>query len=119
EVTVTLGATEGIFSAVQAFVHPGDEVIVFDPSYDSYAPPVSLAGGKTVHIPLLPPRFAINWRRARESINKRTRMIIINSPHNPATGVLTSDDVEELVRSVRDTSILILSDEVYEHMVFD
>jgi methionine aminotransferase len=119
EVTVTLGATEGIFSAIQALVHPGDEVIVFDPSYDSYAPAIVLAGGKPVHIPLLPPRFEIDWLRVRETITDRTRMIVLNSPHNPATGVLTSADVEELTRSVRDRNTLVLSDEVYEHMIFD
>ncbi len=119
EVTITLGATEGIFSTIQALVHPGDEVIVFDPSYDSYAPAILLAGGKPIHIPLMPPDFAIDWQRVRDSVSSRTRMIVINSPHNPATGVLTSEDVEALAKVVRSTSILVLSDEVYEHMVFD
>jgi methionine transaminase len=100
-------------------VHAGDEVIVFDPSYDSYAPAVILAGAKPVHIPLLPPTFAVDWQRVREAITPRTRMIMVNSPHNPATGVLSSEDVAELARLVRDTQILVISDEVYEHMVFD
>lgn len=119
EVTITLGATEGIFSAVQALAHADDEVIVFDPSYDSYAPAILLAGAKPVHIPLMPPRFDVDWERVRRAITPRTRMIIVNSPHNPATGVLLSDDVAELARIVRGTTILVLSDEVYEHMVFD
>lgn len=119
EITITLGATEAIFSAVQALVHAGDEVIVLDPAYDSYAPSILLAGGKPVHIPLSPPRFSVDWQRVREAISPRTRMLILNSPHNPATAVLSSDDVAELAALVRDTSILILSDEVYEHMTFD
>lgn len=119
EVTITLGATEGIFSSIQALVHAGDEVIVFDPSYDSYAPSILLAGAKPVHIPMLPPNFAIDWQRIRDSITSRTRMIILNSPHNPATTVLTTNDVAELTNIVRDSSILVISDEVYEHIVFD
>ncbi|HTE40795.1 MAG TPA: methionine aminotransferase [Steroidobacteraceae bacterium] len=119
EVTITLGATEAIFSAIQALVHPGDEVIIFDPSYDSYAPSVLLAGGKPVHIPLEPPSFTIDWQRVRESINARTRLILINSPNNPATTVLSTDDIRELANCVRNSSILIISDEVYEHIVFD
>ena len=119
EITITLGATEGIFSAVQALVHAGDEVIVFDPSYDSYAPAILLAGGRPIHIPLMPPRVDVDWDRVRKAITPRTRMIMVNSPHNPATGVLSSDDVAELARIVCDTPILILSDEVYEHIVFD
>jgi methionine aminotransferase len=119
EVTITLGATEGLFSAIQALVHAGDEVIVFDPSYDSYAPAIVLAGAKPVHIPLQPPTFTIDWQRVNAAITKRTRMIVLNSPHNPATGVLLDKDIEELKRCVRDRSILVLSDEVYEHMIFD
>lgn len=119
EITITLGATEGIFSAIQALMHPGDEVIVFDPCYDSYCPAIELAGGKPVRIPMLPPHFNIDWQRVRESITPRTRMVALNSPHNPATAVLSADDTIELARLVRDTSILVLSDEVYEHMVFD
>jgi methionine aminotransferase len=119
EITITLGATEALFSAIQALVHAGDEVIVFDPSYDSYAPAIILAGAKPVRIPLLPPRFAVDWQRVREAMTPRTRMIIVNSPQNPATAVFSSEDVAELAGSVRDSSVLILSDEVYEHMVFD
>ena len=87
EVTITLGATEGIFSAVLALVHPGDEVILFDPSYDSYAPAVLLAGGRPIHIPLEPPRFHIDWQRVRESLSPRTRLVMLNTPHNPTGSV--------------------------------
>jgi methionine transaminase len=100
-------------------VHTGDEVIVFDPSYDSYAPAIVLAGGKPVHIPLQPPAFALDWQRVREAITARTRMLIINSPHNPATSVLSASDLVELANLLRDTNILLLADEVYEHIVFD
>jgi len=118
EITITLGATEGVFSAIQALVHAGDEAIVFDPAYDSYAPAILLAGGKPVHVPLQPPSFAIDWQRVRDSITERTRLVIVNSPHNPATSVLSADDADELARLLRNTSIAVLSDEVYEHMVF-
>jgi methionine aminotransferase len=119
EVTITLGATEGLFSAILALVHASDEVIVFDPSYDSYAPAILLAGGKPVHIPLQPPDFAIDWQRVRDSITPRTRLLIINSPHNPATSILSGDDLTQLANIVRDTQLLLLADEVYEHIVFD
>jgi methionine aminotransferase len=119
EVTITLGATEGIFSAILALVHAGDEVIIFDPSYDSYAPAIAIAGGKPVHIPLQPPDFAIDWQRVRETITARTRLIILNTPHNPATSILSADDLTQLANLVRDTQILLLADEVYEHIVFD
>jgi methionine aminotransferase len=119
EVTITLGATEALFSAILALVHAGDEVIVFDPSYDSYAPAIVLAGGKPVHIPLQPPQFAIDWQRVRDAITARTRLIVINSPHNPATAILSAQDLTELASIVRETNILLLADEVYEHIVFD
>jgi methionine transaminase len=119
EITITLGATEAIFSAVLALVHPGDEVIVFDPVYDSYEPAITLAGGRTIHIPLLPPSFQVDWQQVRDAITPRTRMIMVNSPHNPATAVFSSDDVAELARLVRDTNILIIADEVYDRMVYD
>jgi methionine aminotransferase len=119
EVTITLGATEGLFSAILALVHAGDEVIVFDPSYDSYSPAIVLAGGKPVHIPLQPPAFAIDWQRVRESITSRTRLLIINSPHNPATSILSAADLTELANLLRDTQMLVIADEVYEHIVFD
>lgn len=119
EVTVTLGATEAIFSSISALVHPGDQVIVFDPSYDSYAPAITLAGGEPVHIPTHPPQFRIDWQRVREAAGPRLRLVIINSPHNPTGAVLTVQDLDELAAVLRGTDALVLSDEVYEHMVFD
>ena len=123
EVTVTDGATEGLFSAIQATVHPGDEVIVFDPAYDSYAPSIKLAGGKTVHIPLIKsadsPDFQLDWDSLRQAINANTRLIIVNFPHNPTGIILTSNDLDRLAELTRDTDVYFLSDEVYEHIVFD
>jgi methionine aminotransferase len=119
EVTITSGATIGIFSAITAFVHPGDEVICFDPAYDSYEPAIRLAGGRAIRIPMLPPNFAIDWNRVSAAITSRTRMIILNSPHNPTGAVLTSTDISALRDIVSNTSILLLSDEVYEHIIFD
>ena len=119
EITVTSGGTEALFSAVQAFVTPGQQVIVFDPAYDSYEPAVTLAGGKTVHLPLVTPAFSVDWDRVRDAINPKTRMIILNSPHNPTGAVLSAEDLNILAELVRDTSIILLSDEVYEHIIFD
>jgi methionine aminotransferase len=119
EVTVTSGATEALFSAIEAFVHQGQEVIVFDPAYDSYEPAINLAGGRAIHIPMLAPDFQIDWSRVAEAINKNTRMIIINTPHNPTGSVLTEADIEALGELVEATQILVLGDEVYEHMIFD
>jgi methionine aminotransferase len=123
EVTVCNGATEGLFSAIQTIVRAGDEVIVFDPAYDSYAPAVRLAGGKTLHIPLRPATqggdFKPDWTRLRDTINSRTRLIIINFPHNPTGISLTRTDLDTLAEMVRETGIYLLSDEVYEHIVFD
>jgi methionine aminotransferase len=119
EITITLGATEGIFSAVLALVHQGDEVILFDPSYDSYAPAVILAGGKPIHIPLEPPAFRIDWDRVKEAISPRTRLVLINTPHNPTATVIRSSDLDTLADLLRPTDTLVLSDEVYEHMIFD
>jgi methionine aminotransferase len=119
DITVTSGATSALFSAIEAFVHASDEVIVFDPAYDSYDPAIRLAGGIPVHISMLQPEFNIDWQQVKAGINSRTRMIIINSPHNPSGAVLTVDDITQLTDLVRDTNIILLSDEVYEHMVFD
>jgi len=119
EVTVTSGATEALFSAIAAVVRAGDEVIVFDPCYDSYEPAIELQGATAVHLPLTLPAFAIDWQRVRDAITPRTRMILINSPHNPSGAVLSRADLDELAAIVRDTSIVVLSDEVYEHIVFD
>jgi methionine aminotransferase len=119
EITITLGATEGIFSTISALVHPGEDVIMFDPSYDSYAPAVLLAGGRPVRIPLQPPLFRIDWQRVRDLVTPRLRMVIINSPHNPTGSVLSSADLSTLADVLRPTDATVLSDEVYEHMVFD
>ncbi|HEY6642504.1 methionine aminotransferase [Povalibacter sp.] len=119
EVTITVGATEAIFSAVSALVHPGDEVILFDPSYDSYAPAVILAGGRPVHIPMQQPHFRIDWERVKAHVTPRLRLVIINSPHNPTGSILQSGDLDQLAEVLRPTEALVLSDEVYEHMVYD
>ncbi|MDF3981619.1 pyridoxal phosphate-dependent aminotransferase [Luteibacter sp. PPL201] len=119
EITVTSGATEALFSAIASVVRAGDEVIVFDPCYDSYEPAIELQGARAVHVPLDVPSFAIDWQRVRDAVTPRTRMILINSPHNPSGAVLSRTDLDELAAIVRDTPIVVLSDEVYEHMVFD
>ena len=119
QVTVTLGATEAIYSSIQAVVGPGDEVIMFDPSYDSYDPAVRLAGGRSIRIPLLPPGFRYDWDRVRSAINERTRLILFNSPHNPACTAASSEDLNTLADVIRGRDILIMSDEVYEHVVYD
>jgi methionine transaminase len=119
EITVTVGATEALFSAIQASVGPGDEAIVFDPAYDSYDPAVRLAGARCVHIPLEPPHFRYDWDRVRAALTSRTRLVIVNSPHNPACTTATLEDLLALAELVRDRSIVVLSDEVYEHVVFD
>jgi len=119
EVTVTSGATEALFSAIDAFVHPGQEVIVFDPAYDSYDPAIRLAGGTAVHVPLHTPGFGIDWQRVGNAINPSTRMIILNTPHNPTGAVLDSDDLSTLADLVHNTDIILLGDEVYEHIIFD
>jgi methionine transaminase len=119
EVTVTSGGTEGIFDAVAAVVHPGDEVIVFEPCYDSYVPAVEVSGGKAVVISLRFPDYAVPWDEVRAAITPRTRMIMLNSPLNPAAVILDADDIAELIRLVDGTPITIMSDEVYEHIIFD
>lgn len=119
EITVTSGATEAIFAAVAAVVHNGDEVIVLDPCYDCYEPAIDLAGGNAVHVPLDPRDFSVNWQRVRDAITPKTRMIMVNSPHNPSGAIFHDQDLAELADITRDTNILVLSDEVYEHIVFD
>ncbi|SFP28668.1 methionine aminotransferase [Geopseudomonas sagittaria] len=119
EVTITPGATEAIFCAVQALVRPGDEVIVFDPCYDSYEPSVELAGGRCVHVPLALPDFAIDWQRLQDAISPRTRLIILNSPHNPSGARISSAELAQLAALIREREIYLISDEVYEHLVFD
>ena len=123
EITVCDGATEGLFSSIQAIVRPGDDVIVFDPAYDSYEPAITLAGGRTVHIPLTSAGdgfdFHIDWQRLADTVSDKTRLIILNFPQNPIGSILAAADLDSLAEIVRDTEILLLSDEVYEHIVFD
>lgn len=119
EITVTNGATEALFVALSATIQPGDEVILFDPAYDSYEPVIELNGGRAIHIPLLPPNFQIDWQRVGDSLTTRTRLILLNTPHNPTGSRLAGDDLEALAEVVRDTKVLLLSDEVYEHIIFD
>jgi methionine aminotransferase len=119
EITITLGATEALYSVIQATVGPADEVILFDPSYDSYDPAVRLAGARSVRLPLQLPEFCYDWDRVRAAITPRTRLIIINSPHNPACTVMSAADLDALAAVINGRDILVLSDEVYEHVVFD
>jgi len=133
EVTITLGATEAIFSAISGLVHPGDEVILLDPSYDSYAPAVILAGGKPIHIPMLPgespsaaragaghrAHFRIDWQRVKEAVSPRLRMIMINTPHNPTGSIIKPEELDALADILEPTNAFVLADEVYEHMVYD
>jgi len=119
EVVVTPGATEAIFCAITAVVHPGDEVIIFDPAYDTYEPSVLLNGGVTRHIALLYPDFAIDWQQVRDTITDRTRLIILNTPHNPTGTVWSEQDIQQLREVIAGRNIHLLSDEVYEHISFD
>jgi len=119
EVCVTPGATEALYCAVTAVVHPGDEVIVFDPAYDCYAPSVRLNGGVTRHIALKYPDFSIDWQQVRDTITDRTRLIILNTPHNPTGTVWGEQDIQQLREVIADRDIYLLSDEVYEHILFD
>ncbi len=119
ELTVTCGGTESIYSAIQAVVGPGDEAIVFDPAYDAYDPAIRLAGGRCLHIPLAAPAFRYDWDRVRAAISDRTRLIIINNPHNPACTVATAADLDTLAELTRDRRIAVLADEVYEHVLYD
>lgn len=120
EVTITAGATEGLMAAILALVHPGDEVIVLEPAYDSYAAAITLAGAHPVFVPLDAAQgFAPDWERIRAAVTAHTRMLILNFPHNPTGRCLRETDLRELEALVADTGILVLSDEVYEHIVFD
>jgi len=119
EVTITLGATEAIFSAISALVHPGDEVILLDPSYDSYAPAVILAGGNPIHIPMRQPDFRIDWERVKDAVTPRLRMVMINTPHNPTGSIIRHEELNVLADILEPTNAFVLADEVYEHMVYD
>jgi methionine aminotransferase len=118
EVTVTSGATEALFNAIAAVIHPGDEAIVLDPCYDSYDPAVTLAGGRTVHVPMTA-RFGVDWQRVADAITPRTRLLILNSPHNPSGSVLDAADLDALEALAARHPFYLLSDEVYEHILFD
>ena len=119
EISITSGATIAIFCAIQACVHTDDEVIIFDPSYDSYAPAVRLAGGTSIRINLPAPSFQVDWQKVKDSINSKTRMIIVNTPHNPTGAVWSQQDWQQLITLIQAHNIIVLSDEVYEHLVFD
>lgn len=119
EINITAGATQAIFTAVSAVIRPGDEVIVLEPAYDSYVPAVELSGGTVRYSSLKSPGYEINWAEVKSLVNAHTRMIIINSPHNPTGSVLSVADMLELTRITSQTNIIVLSDEVYEHLIFD
>jgi methionine aminotransferase len=119
EITVTPGGTYAIYTAFTAMLQKGDEVIVFEPAYDSYIPNIEINGGVVVPIALSFPTYSINWELVKEKINPSTRAIIINSPHNPSGALLSEEDMQQLAAVVRDNNIIIVSDEVYEHLVFD
>jgi methionine aminotransferase len=119
EITVTAGGTQAIYTAIASVVRDGDEVIIFDPAYDSYAPAVVLAGGEPVHAELKLPDFHIDWNEVKKLMNQRTRMIIINTPHNPTGAILSVKDFQMLEKITAKTDIFVLSDEVYEHVIFD
>ncbi|WP_223549580.1 methionine aminotransferase [Aestuariivivens sp. NBU2969] len=119
EITVTAGATQAIFTIINTFVKSGDEVIVFKPAYDSYEPTVKLNGGLPVAIQLEAPHFSIDWNLVRQKVCRRTKMIIVNTPHNPSGTVFSKDDMLQLQAITKNTDIIVLSDEVYEHMIYD
>ncbi len=119
EVTVTSGATEALFCAIAAVVHPGDEVIIFDPAYDSYEPVVALQGGISRHVPLQPPGYRVDWNRVEAAVNRKTRLLIFNTPHNPTGTVWRPEDLERLQALAIRHGFYVLADEVYEHVIFD
>jgi len=119
EITITAGATQAIITAILAIVHPGDEVIVLDPCYDSYVPNIELAGGVAVRVPLTPGSFRPDFGRIAAAITPRTRAILINTPHNPSATIWTAEEMRQLEELLTPTNVLLISDEVYEHMVFD
>lgn len=119
EITVTAGATQAIYTAITAFIRPGDEVIVFRPAYDCYIPSIELNGGKAISIQLHKPDYKIDWNNVAKVINNNTKMIIINTPHNPSGTVFSKEDMLQLQKLTNNTNIIVLSDEVYEHIIFD
>lgn len=119
EITITAGGTQAIFTAISSVINPGDEVIIFEPAYDSYAPTVKLFGGLVKPFVLHAPDYVIDWEMVKKLFSANTKMIILNSPQNPTGSILTKTDIEALIKLTRDTDVLILSDEVYEHIIFD
>ncbi len=119
EITVTAGATQAIYNTISAIIRPGDEVILFSPAYDCYAPAIEVHGGIPVFVPLDHPDYSINWEAVKKQMNSKTKLILINSPHNPTGSLVTKKDLEQLQEIVSGTEVLILSDEVYEHITFD
>ena len=119
EIMVTAGATQAIYTAIAATIREGDEVIIFEPAYDCYEPAIELNGGKTIYLQLQAPDYTINWNEVKKRVNHHTRMININSPHNPCGSILTAEDMKILEKITKNTEIIILADEVYEHIIFD
>jgi len=119
EMTITAGGTQAIYTAITAVIKEEDEVIIFTPAYDCYAPAIELSGGKPIYVPLTYPDYKIDWSEVKKLINRRTKMILLNTPHNPTGTILTAEDMHHLEAIVRDNDIIILSDEVYEHIVLD
>lgn len=119
EITITAGGTQAIFTAISAVIHPNDEVIIFEPAYDCYAPAIKLMGGVVKSLELEAPDYRIAWDMVKRLINGKTKMIILNSPHNPTATILRQEDIDELSYLVKNQDILILSDEVYEHLIYD
>ena len=119
EITITAGGTQAIFTAIMATINEGDEVILFTPAYDCYAPAIELAGGKPVYVQLKSGDFSIDWKQVKKVVTRQTKMIMINTPHNPSGSVISNNDVQELIKITKDNDIVILSDEVYEHIIFD
>jgi len=119
EITITAGGTQAVFTAISAVINPNDEVIIFEPAFDCYAPAIKLMGGIVKSLELEPPNYRIDWNMVKKLITNRTRMIILNSPHNPTATILHKEDIDELSAIVKNQDILILSDEVYEHLIYD
>ena len=119
EINITAGGTEAIYAAITSVVNEGDEVIIIEPAYDCYVPAIELSGGIPIYVKLKAPNYTVDWTEVRKLMNQRTRMIMINTPHNPTGAVLSEKDMKELEKLTNGTDILVLSDEVYEHIIFD
>ena len=119
EITVTAGATQAIYTIISAFIRPNDEVIIFRPAYDCYEPAIELNGGKTISVQLNAPNYKVDWHEVKQKINSNTKMVIINTPQNPSGTVFTKNDMLQLQEILKGTNIILISDEVYEHIIFD